>query len=228
MKQNLKTTYGQVILKKGTILYHTSQEKFNPNPGKPMLFLTFHPSEWDAFGDMYITRVELLKDVSLLFMIGGFHNMRVLPLLDTLINKPGANLEKQNDNNLRCYVKKLKSDNFDGWLSSIEGKAAVEVALNNDLSVFKCHESEPIRHNWTNGNYINDMFIPKKWGEKYTISTRKFPAIFIINSLYKPQIEIYIYNGIRNYPNEYALQVVLENADITYFDNPIVDLKWDC
>jgi hypothetical protein len=44
----MKELYGEVILKKGFILYHTTNEIFSNKPMNefPMLFCTFHPSEW--------------------------------------------------------------------------------------------------------------------------------------------------------------------------------------
>ncbi len=66
-----RNSYGEMILKKGTRLYHTSKKIFEYNPEKPMLFLTFHPSEWE---NEYITIIELKKDISLLFMVSIIEN----------------------------------------------------------------------------------------------------------------------------------------------------------
>ena len=43
----LKNNYGKVKIRKSTILYHTSDEKFKYNPEKPFLFCVFHPSDWE-------------------------------------------------------------------------------------------------------------------------------------------------------------------------------------
>jgi hypothetical protein len=43
----MKKTYGEMILKKSSILYHTSDNLFEYKNDKPMLFCTFHPSEWE-------------------------------------------------------------------------------------------------------------------------------------------------------------------------------------
>jgi hypothetical protein len=61
-------SYGEVILKKDFILYHTSDNIFLNKPKHPMLFCTFHPSEW-FYGEDFITTIKLKKDVSLFFMI---------------------------------------------------------------------------------------------------------------------------------------------------------------
>jgi hypothetical protein len=44
----LRTAYGSVIIKKDTILYHTTDEEFSYRPNKPMLFTIIHPSEWEG------------------------------------------------------------------------------------------------------------------------------------------------------------------------------------
>jgi hypothetical protein len=137
----LRSVYGEVILRKGTTLYHTSQTPFTPNPTKPMLFTTLHPSEWVSHYDEYITPIILKRDISLLFMVGGIVNARILPLLDTLINQPGNNLAKQKDINLACYTRYLREEKFDGWLSTIEGKTSIEIALINDMSVYEAQSS---------------------------------------------------------------------------------------
>ena len=65
----LRDKYGEMIIKKGTVLYHTSDNQFTINNSKPMLFLTFHPSEYIRGSDSFITRIALNKDFSLFFMI---------------------------------------------------------------------------------------------------------------------------------------------------------------
>jgi len=66
----LREVYGEIILKKDSILYHTSDEPFmyKSKKDKPLLFCTFHPSEYGMIGD-YVTPIILKKDVSLFFMI---------------------------------------------------------------------------------------------------------------------------------------------------------------
>ena len=58
----LKKSYGVMKIKEGSILYHASDKKFKYNTNKPMLFCTFHPSEWYS---KYITRIRIKKDISL-------------------------------------------------------------------------------------------------------------------------------------------------------------------
>jgi hypothetical protein len=67
----MRLSYGEVILKKGSILYHTSDEQFTYKDEleKPLLFCTFHPSEYGSNNNSYIHFIKLEKDISLLFMI---------------------------------------------------------------------------------------------------------------------------------------------------------------
>ncbi len=74
--------YGSMILKKGSILYHVSNDKeFDTKNSrqKPFLFCTFHPSEW--FGYKYVHFIKLQKDVRLFFMVKKFIDNRVISSL---------------------------------------------------------------------------------------------------------------------------------------------------
>ena len=62
---DLKSKYGEMIIKKDSILYHVSDEKYRYRIDKAMLFCTFHPSEYTGNSAKYIYFVKLLKDVSL-------------------------------------------------------------------------------------------------------------------------------------------------------------------
>ena len=53
----LRTAYGSVIIKKDTILYHTTDEEFYYRPNKPMLFTTIHPSEWEGI-NYYVVKIQ--------------------------------------------------------------------------------------------------------------------------------------------------------------------------
>jgi hypothetical protein len=224
----LREVYGEIILKKGCVLYHTSYEPFSYRADKPMLFCTLHPSEWEGINE-YVTRIELKKDVSLLFMIKGIKKTHIFSALDTLINKPGNNLAKTNDNNLSCYTKFLQMDKFNGWLTSIENKADIEVALINDSRLFSYSVSEDLRRNWRNSNNWNNTITVKNWGPLYPICTRSFPAEIHIHVRFRDMIDTYMReNNISKFPNDHAFQVLLSNATILYHDSPILYLQWSC
>jgi hypothetical protein len=196
---SLRSVYGEVILKKGTVLYHTSDVPFRQTDQKPFLFLTFHPADWDADRNNYVTKIILEKDVSLLFMVGGINRVRILPLLDTLIGEPGNNLKKLFLPNLVCYGRYLLKDNFDGWFSTIEGKTTIEVGL---LNLFDLYTYEP--------------------------SVKRLPATFNINLRYKQEIEDYLRYTNSTSPNEYTFQVILNNAIIKYINQPFKNIFWHC
>lgn len=227
----LKKYYGEVILKKDIILYHTTEELFNYRDDKSFLFCTFHPSEWDGIND-YVTFIRLKKDVHLLFMIETFRKTFIFSALHKFINSTNENLTKKKDNNLICFSQELKKEKFDGWLTSIENKATIEAALLNDTNLFEVIKIEELRSNWRNGNYLNNKISIKNWGQKYKIYTLEFPVIFNINERFKNHINEYIkYNQNSKFPNEFVLQVILNNAIINYhknYNNNIIDIKWKC
>jgi hypothetical protein len=227
----LRSVYGEVILRKGTVLYHTSEVPFKENPAKPMLFTSFHPSEWYNLTDEYVVRVQLKRDISLLFMISSIHyKSHLLPLLDVLLNKPGQNLRKMADETLACCSNYLKRDGFDGWLSSIEGKSTIEAALLNDMSIFEVLPTEEINGRmWTNSHYNSEnIFIHKRWGTKYPISTLSLPATLNINKRYKEQIDAYTEYVGRKMCDEFAFQILISNATINYIDAPVAFIHWAC
>lgn len=230
VRHTMRSVYGEMIVRKGTVLYHSSQTPFQPNPKKPMLFTTLHPSDWATYADEYVTRITPQRDINLFFMIGGICGARILPLLDTLINQPGNNLAKQRDSNLACYTKILKADNFDGWFSSIEGKTGIEIALLNDSSLFSVAPSERVPiHNLNNGDYnANHGYVPRTWGKVFPLTTLDLPVTLHINSWYKPHIEQYMAYIERTNPKEYTFYVLLNNAHIEYTDSPTAFITWDC
>jgi hypothetical protein len=221
----LKKYYGEVILKKDLILYHTSNELFNYRDDKSFLFCTFHPCEFDITND-YVSFIRLKIDVNLLFMIESLRKTFIFSSLHKFINSLNENLAKKNDNNLICFSEELKKENFDGWFTSIE------VALLNDNNIFEVVKTEELRRNWRNGNYLNNKISIKNWGKKYKIYTLELPVVFNINERFLNLINDYIkYNQNSNFPNEFVLQVIFNNAIINYdksYNNKFIDIKWNC
>lgn len=210
-KPTLQNTYGSMILPKGLILYHTSSTTFNPQ--NSMIFFTFHPSEWSNFNDEVITKVELKKNIKLFFMVKDIFKLKVISLLNTLtksVDTPYKNLNKQYNLNLKCYLPYLKAENFDGWFST------VEIALINNPSYFTAFPTEKTNRAWAmDSDYKNNI--------QYPIYTQKFPIKLRIHIKYKPAIDKYMSTEIY-----FPFQLVLENADIEYFDGPTKDLFWKC
>jgi hypothetical protein len=219
MTSPLRRIYGEVILKRGSVLYHTSDKPFHQTNDVPMLFLTFHPSDWDT--GKYITKFTLIKDVTLFFMVERIHNFRVYPLLDTLIDAPGRNLDKMYFRNQVCYGQNLLVGGFDGWFSTIKGGPSIEVGLLNLGDVWSYKPSTLLRRDW------KDVYTNTKgrWGIIYPINVS---AVFRIHHRYKEDIDAYLYNTNSVSPDIYTLQHLLSRSPITYHDYPFQKITWRC
>ena len=218
----LKDSYGKMILKKGSILYHTSENKFSKDINKPFLFLTFHPSEWYVT-NKYVTIIKLKKNIKLLFMIEIFKGGRIFSSLNTLTKHPNLNLAKKYDNNLRCYREELKKENYDGWFTSIENKASVEVGLINDENNYEVVTTEKLRKNW---KYNNNK---KFWGLEYPISTIEIPVKLKINLRYKSMIKEYKKYCVKSgNENNTIFMIMLQNAEIYYHKYDLEEIEWKC
>ena len=194
----LKSTYGSMIIGKDTILYHATDEEFSYNPKKKLLYTIFHPSEWVGYDSEYIVRIQLKRDIEVLFFISGFRKHYVL--------------SNQAEKKSTAFLK-----NLDGWLASIENMSHVEVAILNDPAIFEAISFEPLRKNWRNGNCLGGIPECKNWGTLYPISSRTIPVVFQLNKKYRRFIEEYIQYGLESkYPFEYVFQVILENAIIEF------------
>ena len=211
--------YGKIIIKKDTILYHTSDEPFEYKPNKSMLFCTFHPSEYTG-DNQFIHFIQLKKDVELLFMINQINRTKLFSSLNEIISHPNKNMAKKHNFILEEMILKLKKENLDGWFSSIENKSNVEISLINYISTYKLIYSEELKKNWNNGHYDsnnNDKIIIKKWG-KYKISTKQIPVTMFLPLKFKEMIEKYKkYEEKSKFPSEYIFQIILDNAIIQYF-----------
>lgn len=215
----LRTSYGYVVLPKGTRLYHSSANKLCELPSKPVLFMTLHPSEWYS-EDSHISVVELQEEVSLLFMVDSIHRMKIYSSLNSYLENGASNLAKMNYERIKCWLPFLKKERLDGWFSSIENKGSVEFAILNNPSILKIVECLPIRFNWANSTY-NKM---KNWGTTYEIT--KAPIRFVLNSRYKPQIEEYEIQVASFDPEGTAFSVLLKTARVEYFEAPLEIIKW--
>ena len=195
----LKSAYGSLIIKKDTILYHATDEEFTNKPEKKLLYTIFHPSEWVGYDSEYIARIQLKRDIEVLFFITGFRKHYVL--------------SNQEEKKSPAFLEKLAEENLDGWLASIENRSHIEVAIMNDPSIFEVISFEPLRKNWRNGNCLGGSPECKNWGILYPISSRLIPIVFQLNKKYRRLIEEYIQYVLNSkYPFEYVFQVILENA----------------
>jgi len=207
---------GEMILLKDTILYHTSDQIYKKNKTKPMLFCTFHPSEWEGVDNEFVSFIKLKRDIRLLFMIDDFKGRRIFSSLNKLANKPQiSNLQKQNYSFLFSIIPKLKEEKFDGWFSTIENKAFTEVALLNQNDIFEVVKTEILNKKWRNSNNFNNNIILKNWGTHYPIYTN---VILNLPKSYQNKIENYLYNSEHSKtPNDYVFEIILKNSVINYF-----------
>ena len=216
----LREEYGEMIIKEDSILYHTSDELFEyrNNSEKPMLFCTFHPSDYSGDDNTYVHIIRIKKDISLLFMIDCIGKTHIFSALNKLINHPKKNLAKTENKVLTEITKDLKNENYDGWFSSIENKSHVEVALINNKNIYEIIETKKLKRNWSNGYYNNNNSIIKKnWGKIYKISCIEIPVILNINKKYKKMIDEYKEYEIKSkFPLEYIFQIILDNEIIYY------------
>ena len=222
----MKQSYGEVILKKGSILYHTSNELFSYKPEFPMLFCTFHPSEW-FYNEEYISFISLKKDISLFFMIDFSNN-----------SKSYSSLPKITDNyihllkithtlpQLLYYSNELKNNNFDGWFNSnVIDKSFIEVCLLNDNTIFEVLKCNKLIKDWSRHNNAYNIITQKKWGTKYPIEKN---IIFNLNKRYEEHIKKYLQNTMNNkFYLKYTLQILLMNARIYYHDEQLQEVKWN-
>ncbi len=219
----LYESYGSMILKKGTVLYHTNAIPFSYRSDKPMLFLSIHPSEWHNSNESYVASVQLKRDVKLLFMIQEIRNVRIFSSLNLFA---GNNLAKTQNNALYTFANKLQAEHFDGWFTSIENGSSVEVALINDPSIYSVIECKPLKIDWKNTNYINDCLVPKQWGNTYSISSKHLPIELDLHERFRGKIERYIETLERNEPFGTAFSILLDNAKIKYHSGKIYDIHW--
>jgi len=223
----MRRWYGEVIFKKESILYHTSDEPFTNinNQIKPLLFCTLHPSEYGSNNsDTYVHFIKLKKDINLLFMIENIKKNLIFSSLHLFTKNKRGNLSKMNNSKLLIFSEKLKNDNFDGWISSINNKTNIEITLLNNKNVYSLYKSEKLNENWINSNYINNKLISKNWGKNYPICTIKYPVIFIINERFKKEIEDYQKLEINS---NYVFQIVLNNAEIYYIKGDYENFNWN-
>lgn len=212
---NLRNTYGEMIIKKGTVLYHSSDRIFTQNLDKPMLFLTFHPSEYIK-KTKYVTSILLNKDISLLFMIIGIrHDVDIKSALGRLIQQSGGRHRwRKLDKNLSFYKSYLEKENFNGWFSSIDDDFETEIALINNQDAFSVISSEEIMWDWERPHRTSNGLMD--WGSLYTISI--IPINLNVSIRYKAMLEKYMENIDKDIFGV-AFLVVLKNAIVTYYDS---------
>jgi hypothetical protein len=221
-------SYGEVIIKKGSIFYHVTNEIFTYKSfeSNPMLFCTFHPSEW-YYGEEYITFISLKKDISLFFMIDFNEKSKSSSYLSKF-TKNNIDLLKitHTNNQLLYYYNELKNNNFDGWFNANAiDKAFIEIGLLNDTSIFEVLKIEKLKKDWIRQNNANNIVTIKNWGINYPIQKE---VIFRLNERYKKYIEKYIENTINDkFYLRYTFQILLLNSKIYYHKAEGKKIEWN-
>ncbi len=224
--------YGSVILKEGSILYHASVNNFSytNSVDKPLLFCSFHPSEFLINRNyIHIHHIKLKKNVRLFFMIDSIKQRKIHSSFDNFINSKNKNKKflKLNQNKRIMMAQLLKNENFNGWFSSIDRGSTLEVALLNDTSLFECIKSERyvdntnqnfyINENTELSNMLNENIMSKVWGKHYKICVLIYPVNLYLNIKYKEMIDTFMKDCIKvknTYNN--ILFLLLQNAFIKY------------
>jgi hypothetical protein len=221
----LRSYYGTITLPQGLQLYHVTDNMFCELPENPVFFLTLHPSDFHT-SENNIAVVELLRSVSLVFLIENLKTLRLYSAINRLLNIPRGNIRKMETKYLKEWMPHLQKEHLDGWLSSIEGKATIEFFIINTpgtLKLIECKIGEP---DWMNSYYENGELILKNWGSLYPIKSLDIPITAHLHSRYKHIIEHYMANIESQEPNGTTLYMLLKNAHITYFDSNTPLVKW--
>lgn len=227
----MRESYGEVILKKGFILYHTTNKIFSYKSINefPMLFCTFHPLEW-YYKEEYITFIKLKRDISLFFMIEFSEKLNILSCLSKFTNNNIELLKiTHTQSQLLYYYNELINNNFDGWFNSNSiDKSFIEVGLLNDNNIFEIVKTEKLKKDWRRQNNANNIVTQKKWGIKYPINSLINPIIFRLNKRYEESIKKYIDKSVNNkfYPI-YSLQILLTNAELYYHEGDVKNIIWN-
>lgn len=170
--------------------------------------------------------IELQRDTTLLFMVKDIVRFRIFSALNLFLGPENTNLAKQSISRLEQWIPYLQRENLDGWFSSIENKTTIEFAILNEPSLLHMLECKPLIFNWTNTNYVNGELRPKQWGTQYPISSLTKPIHMKLHIRFKQMIESYQVYIEKEEPQGTAFSVLLENADILYFDGPVSSISW--
>jgi len=186
--------YGEMIIPKDSIIYHTSDEI--PNNTDQMLFCTFHPSEWIGIEDEYVSYIKLLKDVRLVFVMKDFQKKNILSFDSRAEYKD--------------FLKNWDREKYDGFFSSIENKPYTQIVLYEKDGVFEVVKKEELKKMWRNSCYDN----LKNWGTRFLIAKN---ISFILPLSYQEKIDKYIkFCQEAKRPNDYVFEIIIQNSKIDY------------
>jgi len=149
----MRESFGELILKKDSILYCKTNDDYEKIIGKQkninsfLHYLYFHPCQLNDSINLF--KITLKKDVSLFCEFIINNNLTNKFTTISLIKH-----SKNNDELYNIYDIKLKEHNFDGFISPQYGYSKnFEITLFNDGSIFEIEKLENIE-NWNNKDIL--------------------------------------------------------------------------
>jgi len=201
----MRESFGELILKKNSILYCSSCFTINEiiqTPEKiPILYYVFfHPKQYEW--NLNIYKLTLKKDISLFFDIEFKENFPfIYSPLKNIANNPEMN--ELLDNKLKIY-------NFDGYFSNrFSQDDIIKIVLFNDNNLFNI-ELE---------NYDQKMIYNNEYNSKYELSFTIIKPIININKRYEEHINKYveyINSKIYNVYDKLTFYLFIKYSDINY------------
>jgi hypothetical protein len=133
----LKSKYVKIKIKKGSILYKISDEKirYTNTQEQPLIYCLFHPSE-DYTSEKYVSFIKIKKTLSLLFMIKDIKRVCIETAFNDITGLDSLIYAKKNSNQMIDLIDKLKNEKLDGWITSINDRLKIELAIINNVDNF--------------------------------------------------------------------------------------------
>ena len=209
----MRESFGELILKKDSILYCSSCFNINEiieTPYKvPILYYVFfHPKQYELKLNLY--KLTLKKDISLFFDIEFKEAYPfIYSPLKNIVNNPEMN--ELLDINLKKY-------NFDGYFSNrFSYKDIIKIVIFNDINSFDIEVE----------NYDQKRINNDEYNSNYKLSFIKIKPKININNRYKNNIKKYvdyISSNKNNYYDELNFNSIIKYSEINYIDGNYSEL----
>lgn len=176
----MRKTFGELILKKNSILYYKTNDNFDEiiykqkNINSFLHNLYFHPSQF--YGAINLFKITLKKDISLFCEFKNNNHINHKFTITSLIKYSKNYQELYN-----IYDIKLKEHNFHGFITPQYGfPKNFEISLFNDTSNFSIIKLENIE-NWNNTDIL-------KYSGNFPICFTYIKPILNLNRSYQKNI----------------------------------------
>ena len=207
MNKYMRESFGELILKKDSILYCSSSFDINeiietPNKVPILYYVFFHPKQYEWKLNIY--KLTLKKDISLFFDIEFKEKFPfIYSPLKNIANNPEMN--ELLDINLKKY-------NFNGYFSNrFSYEDIVKIVLFYDKNIFDI-EIE---------NYDQKMIYNEEYNSKYKLSLINIKPIININKRYEESINKYMeYINSKKYnaDDKLTFYLFVKYSEINYMD----------